>query len=382
MRIALLVNSLPPRIRGGSQAYVAALAAGLADKHDVLVLSGAPPNSLPDVECVQLPHLEDPRRGASRATKSAWHLREQWLPAVHRAVLGELRRFRPDVVHTHQPQGLSAAVFSAIASADLPHVHTAHDYNLLCVRVTMNRNGSPCGGSCLACLLQRNVRARLARRHLHRMIAPSDFVRRVHVDAGVVPRERAVTIRQGALPGTARLRRIRPGAPTLGYLGAVSPHKGIPTLLEAFSRAPGGWRLRIAGDGSCADLVRRAAGVDGRITYLAEIGSSDKDRFLNSIDLLVIPSEWKENAPLVAVEAAVRGLPCLVSDLGGLPETPEAHLFRARDAAGLVAAATRLATSPELIERASARLLARRVEFLWSNHLRSVERELAEVVSG
>ena len=70
-------------------------------------------------------------------------LQDQWIPSVHLAVMRQLEAFSPDVVHTHEPQGLSAAPFSAIARARLPHVHTVHDLNLLCVRVTMTKERLP-----------------------------------------------------------------------------------------------------------------------------------------------------------------------------------------------------------------------------------------------
>jgi len=39
--------------------------------------------------------------------------------------------------------------------------------------------------------------------------------------------------------------------------------------------------------------------------------------------VLAVPSRWRENLPLVVLEAAARGVPVLVANIGGLRETIE-----------------------------------------------------------
>jgi glycosyltransferase involved in cell wall biosynthesis len=380
MRIALISNSLPPEpATGGAQDYVSDLAKGLAASHDVLVISGAENSDVEGVDCVRVPALRVLYPTESRASKAIWHLRDQWMPSVHRSIVAHLRRFAPDVVHTHEPQGISAAAFTAVASAGVPHVHTAHDLNLLCVRVTMSKRGDFCGGSCVDCLVQRTIRGLLFRRHIHCLIAPSDHYRDVHVRAGIVGPDRAVTIRHGAHPGTVRVRSAASEPVSVGFIGALSPHKGILTLLQAFREAPSNWRLSVAGDGFLADRVEAEARRDPRITYFGYVEGAEKDAFFDSLDVLVIPSEWEEAATLVAVEAAVRGLPAVVSDRGGLPETPLARVFRSGDRESLLDGIRWFVDAPEQLAEASRRLVAARERFFWSNHLAKVEQVLGEV---
>ncbi len=381
MRVALISNSLPPEpATGGAQDYVADLAQELGGRHEVLVLSGARTCVLEGVDCVRLPVLRLLRPTEPLPAKVLWHLRDQWMRSVHRAVSAHLRDFAPDVVHTHEPQSLSAAVFTAVEARALPHVHTTHDLNLLCARVTMTRGGEFCGGRCPSCSLQRVVRGRLVARHLHRLIAPSENYRRLHVEAGIVPAPRAVTIRHGAPPGTARIRSRREGRLRVGFIGALSSHKGILTLLDAFRRAPAEWTLTLAGDGPLETRIREEAARDARVSYAGYVSGEAKDAFYDSLDVLAIPSEWEEAATLVAVEAAVRGLPSVVSDRGGLPETAEARIFRARDARGLLEALQWFADSPDGLLGASTRLLDQQARFLWSRHVAEVEEVLAKVV--
>jgi glycogen(starch) synthase len=379
MRISVVSSSVAPERLGGSEFYAAGLAAALGERHEVLLHTAAR-NGPAGVETVTLPSLPDLAREASSPRKAAWHLRDQWRLSVHRALERQLRGFRPDVVHTHHPQGLSAAVFTAVSAREVPHVHTVHDANVLCSRITMLVHGRFCGGRCLSCRPQRLIRSGFLRRSLDRLIAPSDYFRDMHVRAGVVCAERARTIRQGAKPGTARLREVGPESPTLGYLGALATHKGVSTLLEAFRSAPSGWRLRIAGSGPLEEAICLEASSNPRIELAGLVLEEAKDDFLNSLDVLVIPSEYEENAPLVAVEAAVRGLPAVVSDRGGLPETAEARVFRAGDPGGLLGALRRLAAEPAELAGRSRRLLESRESFLWGNHVRLVEGALLEIV--
>ena len=379
MRIAIVSNTLPPEGAGGAEAYAAALAEALAAEHEVLMLTGARVASVPGAEVARLPGLAPLAHDAAPATKVAWHLRDQWLPRVHRAARRELRRFGADVVHTHSVQGISAGVFTAIAAEERAHVHTAHDLNLLCMRVSMTRAGEFCGGRCASCAIQRAVRPRLIRRRLDHLIAPSEHILRRHLDSGLFDAERAITIRQGTNAADGRVRGDDSRPLTLGYIGSLSPVKGIETLLAAFRDAPAEWRLTLAGSGPLEGVVREAAATDSRIRFLGRVDGAAKDAFYDGVELLVIPSEWEENAPLVAVEAAVRGLPAVVSDRGGLPELPEVAVFAARDRDALLGA-VRAFVEPSASARlapASRRLLELREQFLWPQHVRRVERILA-----
>jgi glycosyltransferase involved in cell wall biosynthesis len=377
MRIALVSSSIAPERIGGSEIYAGMLATALAEHHDVVLYTGASKGPQ-GVETVRLPGLPELPPNAPALRKAAWHAGDQWLHSVHRALKRELRVFRPEVVHSHHPQGLSAAVFTAVSACGARHAHTVHDANVLCARITMMRDGRFCGGRCLTCRPQRLIRGNLLARHLHRLIAPSDYFRDMHVRAGVVPPERAETIRQGAHPGTTRLRARREGGElVVGYLGTLAVHKGVRTLLHAFRGAPAEWRLRLAGSGPLERQLVAEARRDLRLELTGFVSGERKDAFLNALDVLVIPSEYEENAPLVAVEAAVRALPAVVSDRGGLPETPEAGVFRAGDSQALLEALRRFADSEEELANRSRRLDDMTERFVWSHHVEHVERALA-----
>jgi glycosyltransferase involved in cell wall biosynthesis len=374
MRIALVSNTLPPEGRGGAEAYVSYLASSLSREHEVLVLTGATSATIEGVSIERLPPLPRLPPRASPSRKLVWHARDQWRPSVFRSSVRALRTFRPDVVHTHECQGLSAAIFSAIDQVRLPHVHTAHDLNLLCARVTMTRDGRFCGGRCQLCGIQRVVRGGLIRRRLAHLISVSDYIERHHLFAGIAPRERATVVRLGApVPAGEIRRQIRPGL-HVGFIGTLAPYKGVTTLLQAFagSDAPD-WRLTIAGSGELEADVAAAAQVDARIAYLGQIDGDAKEAFFDSIDILAVPSEWEEPAAYSATEAIARGVPTLVSDRGGLPEIADAHVVRSRDPLALLNGLRWLHAHPEDRQATTERLTRRRSEFVWPTHFSKVE---------
>ena len=49
-------------------------------------------------------------------------------------------------------------------------------------------------------------------------------------------------------------------------------------------------------------------------------GSADVFSVLSSLDVLVVPSLWRENSPLIVLQALASGLPLLVSDVDGMPK--------------------------------------------------------------
>jgi glycosyltransferase involved in cell wall biosynthesis len=380
MRVAIIASLLPGDTKGGAERYVRLLSLALARDHEVAVLSGSRRPELDGIPVIRLPRLPQLEEEARLPARVLWHALDQWLPHVHVAVARELKRLAPDVVSTHHPQGMSAAVFTGVASSGVPHVHTAHDLNLLCARTSMTRDGRFCGGGCASCRIQRAIRGRAARLSLARLIGVSNYICRRHVEGGIVESDRAVTIRLGARPGTKRVRRAD-DAVALGFIGTLAPHKGILTLLHAFDQADASLRLVIAGSGPCEPDVVAAAERNPRVRYVGHVEAATKDAFFDELDVLVIPSEWEEPATFVAVEAAVRGIPSVVSDRGGLPETPESCSFRSGDPIDLLRAVRSFVDEPERLEQASTRLIEQSQEFEWDRHMRDIERLLDDVVA-
>ena len=76
---------------------------------------------------------------------------------------------------------------------------------------------------------------------------------------------------------------------------------------------------------------------------------------LSDIDILVVPSIWYENSPLVIQEAFAAGIPVMASNLGGMAEAirdeVDGLLFERGDVEDLAGKLRRFAQEPELLNQ-------------------------------
>ena len=76
-----------------------------------------------------------------------------------------------------------------------------------------------------------------------------------------------------------------------------------------------------------------------------------KEALLDDLDCLVVPSQWKDPAPVVVNEARGRGIPVIGAAIGGIPEliAPECRplLFPPGDAGALADRMAAFAAGPE-----------------------------------
>ncbi len=173
---------------------------------------------------------------------------------------------------------------------------------------------------------------------------------------GLVPAERAYVVANGLEPhwfqpprparepisrGRASGTALAPEDLVVGMAGALVAHKGAHVLLEAVHRL--GWnrtRVQIAGGGDAPAYEQHLRGLASglRVEFLGSVAPADMPRFLAGLDVLVIPSTWLENHPIIALEAAAQRLPTLASDIGGLAEMMDRRsLFAPGDSAALAA---------------------------------------------
>lgn len=118
-------------------------------------------------------------------------------------------------------------------------------------------------------------------------------------------------------------------------------YKAQNTLVEAISvcRKKGlSVELTLIGDGRYRDVFERrvnALQVADRVFFLGSLPTDEVRKTLDRSDLFVLPS-LTEGLPRGLIEAMARGLPCLASRVGGIPEllSPD-YLFTPRKAAEL-----------------------------------------------
>ncbi|MBL8843784.1 MAG: glycosyltransferase [Planctomycetes bacterium] len=210
--------------------------------------------------------------------------------------------------------------------------------------------------------------------------APSQFVLDEHRRQGLHAPS-AVVVANGIAAEVAEALRPReaPGAPLrFGFVGSLLPSKGADLLLTAFRGLVEGGRAAGASGGGTAGTAHDAATTcatlaihgtspwDGgayarrleeqhrhpAIRFHGRFGREQLADVLGSIDVLVVPSRWYENAPITLDEAALARLPVVVAGHGGMAELLAARgnglAFRPGDAADLQAALARFLREPGL----------------------------------
>lgn len=131
------------------------------------------------------------------------------------------------------------------------------------------------------------------------------------------------------LPATAREKLGLGGEYVILSFGLVRPYKGIPNLINAFSRLPGDvagrCRLLIAGeiweDREAVTAAIGASRYEGRITLVdAYIPDDDIPLYFSAADVIVLPY-LRASQSGVAHIAMAFGKPIIVSKVGGLEES-------------------------------------------------------------
>lgn len=111
----------------------------------------------------------------------------------------------------------------------------------------------------------------------------------------------------------------------IGYIGTLSTYKGCEVLIKAFLLMPyDKARLCIYGNlnqypGYVAQLKSLAKGHDN-IAFLGTFPNSEISTVLSSLDILVVPSLWYENTPLVVYSALAAKCPVIASNFPGISE--------------------------------------------------------------
>jgi glycosyltransferase involved in cell wall biosynthesis len=184
-----------------------------------------------------------------------------------------------------------------------------------------------------------------------RFIAVSEHLRRSLVAAGMPP-ERVQLLYNPIDVGRFRpdpsaratLRRelgVHEHEVLAGFIGSLDDNKGAFTLAraanEAMRRAPG---LRMLWVGQQAAHARLEASLapDLRARHGVRAWTDAVEALYQALDVLAVPSQWEEPFGRVSVEAQACGVPVLLSNVGGLPETLEPGVTGELVAAGAVEA--------------------------------------------
>ena len=371
MKILHVVHTHPSLgSTGGTELYVQAIAAARGDpvftrdhgaelrKQGRLWIAGVPP---------------------------ARDFRESWsAPSVAAALARVVDDEKPDGLHVHHLAHLD------LSPPTSPYLLTLHDYHLACARGQLvNRESELCEGPsperCASCVVSqlraprsllglgqlvhamgmtelarkalsaspptarmidevasRNAGGRSVLDGARRILSPSAALARRFEGMGLA---RDIHVQDLPLLTPITSRPRQPGPVRFLFVGSLIPTKGPMLLLRAFARIGEGelqiWGPRVPyfGESRYADTVVRMAERTPRTRYCGVFESEQRQEVYAGGDVLVVPSTWPENSPLVVREAVAAGLRVIATDHGGVGEIdPGARLVPAGDVGALTTA--------------------------------------------
>ncbi len=353
----------------------------------------------------------------------------------------ELRRFRPDVVHFYHLQRVSASAVAVCLELGIPMVYTVTDFWPLCPTnqlllpdLSLCEGPDGDGANCIAHLA--GIHGGAAGRFFRAL--PPRVLGRLARISGMVPwpersipamakalaarpgilRERmnridAILVATGFMGETLarfgvereRIRRVPFGIPggdgtspraadrggretfRAGFIGTLYEHKGAHVVLEALRRLPADLPVEVLlyGDAgwfpSYGERLRCLAGGDGRVRFCGTFPGERTGEVLGGMDVLVVPSLWHENSPLVILEAQRAGVPVIASRVGGtselIREGENGFLFERGDDGELARILERLCRDGDLVGRLSRNAPAPRTMESYAGEIEGVYRALA-----
>jgi len=384
MKVAFFVHCFFPSHYYGTETYTLELAKHYresgVDVHVVTaIFAGEPPAAdlLTHYEFQGIPvTCIDKNRLPNTRVKDTYYQ-----PDMRPILTGVLRDIRPDVVHVTHLINHTAALLEVVRDLGIPTFASCTDFFGFCFNNRLEAaDGSLCAGplpdrtNCMACYVKEAGRqpsartllrwgsrryavntfaaaANIARRFpplrggpvdglmedlarrpdtllylyatYREIVAATDFLRSAYERNGFSTPMRSIHF------GVDIDRREKPSRaaghrPAIGYIGQIARHKGVDILIDAFKRLPSNSaELRIYGafdqEPHYVARLRDSVG-DAPVSFR---GTFEKERMrevMDGLDLLVIPSRWYENSPLVLLNALATHTPVVVSDVQGMTE--------------------------------------------------------------
>lgn len=144
------------------------------------------------------------------------------------------------------------------------------------------------------------------------------------------------------------------------FIGSIIPTKGLDMILKAWPKIKkGGYNLKIYGslqtDKKYSSTIVHLAKNLQNITFCGTFEPGKVADIFSDIDVLIVPSRWFENAPLVLRNAMHTKTPVIAVNLGSIPElvTPGKNglLYENEDLDGLIRQMNYFITHPKAISQ-------------------------------
>lgn len=385
MKILQVAHSFPPFTTAGTEIYTYNLSCELARRHNLFVFHRI--NDLEKEEYALEHYSLDGFKACTinntfRKYKSFEATYKN--DAVAEKFGFILDQIKPDIVHVQHLLYLSTRIVEEMEKRNIPIVFTLHDYWLICPQGQLLKNNMKiCNGEnnseCMQCIahqlnikknvfntyyflkkimpealfqLIKNIYLTYGKFSLNKkinlieerityikgicsrvdlFISPSQFLRKKFIEFGI-PQNKIIFSRYGFNLDSFKDVKKQPSAKLrFGFIGNLLPAKGVHVLINAFNKIKDDKaELRIYGEeisykgklGCYLSSIKKLA-KNKNIKFMGGFDNRNAVNVFNEIDVLIVPSIWYENSPLVIQEAFACKTAVIASRTGGILELIE-----------------------------------------------------------
>lgn len=365
MKILKVIHGFPPDYMAGSEVYSYHLVKELINQNIETFVFTRVENEFDDNYKVYNEKFEDINIQRVNKPKRDYLYEEKFYDDRMDKIFKEyLLKIEPDIVHFGHLSHLSTNLIKIVKEFNIPIVYTIHDFWLFCIKGQMiNQNGMICENpsieNCTQCssYVVNTEEVERSTKHMKKIIdlidifiSPSHTLKDFFINQGV-NKEKIKYLKYGFNTKKIIYNKklfTRDSKINFGFMGRVIPTKGIKVLVDTFKKLPNE-KLSIYGSIG----VQKRFLETNNIIFKGSYDNNNINEVLNDIDVLIVPSTWYENAPLVIQEAFLAGIPVITSDIGGMAELVKDKVngftFKVGSSEELMTLIKKISTNPEIL---------------------------------
>lgn len=252
------------------------------------------------------------------ALRLVWQFVNMFNYSAARQIKNILQKEKPDIVHTHNLMGVSFLIPKVIKNLKIKHYHTLHDVQLVepsGIIMWQTRDS----------IRYKNIFAYLYTYFCKKLFgspeqvfAPSQFIKDFYKSKGFFPDSKWQVDEKPIFNPKENFNKNK-----FIFVGALTEHKGIKILMQAWDKLEKEALLTIVGGGDLESKVSKWAEAKNNVNFLGKKDNKEVQEIYASHSTLIFPSLAIENRPTVIVEALAKGLSVIATDTGGTKELLE-----------------------------------------------------------
>lgn len=375
MRILHVIHGFPPEYMAGSEVYTYNLCKELSKSHEIIVIYRISNPFLKEYE-IEEGMFKGIKVFKINIPSIPHNFKKRYRnPKIDEIFQLIIKKIDPEIVHISHLNYLSTTLIKIFKENNIPILCTLHDYWFMCPRGQLitpefERCEKIDFNVCGTCLnnyftsltkasLKLKERDKYIRELLNRVdlfVAPSKFLRNKFIKWGINDKNIIYSDYGFNTQYFENFQKKKSKFIRFGYTGRIIPNKGVHLLVDAFNKIKNeSIVLKIYGKKTEITKYLKERVENSNISFEDPYDNWDIAKVLSEIDVLIIPSIWVENSPLVIHEAFLGKIPVITSNIGGMAElvkhNQEGLLFKVGDVEDLVKKINFFIENPDLIQK-------------------------------